>query len=343
MTNLVIEGFGFMGRIHAACWRKVKGVRLAAVCVRDPAVLRRAVKVYGCVGEPVPADLPADVKVYTDAAKMLAEIRPDIVDVTLPTALHPAAVEQALASGAHVLCEKPLALDAKGANAVLRAAARAKGRFMVAQTLRFTPEYACLKRLVDSGKYGAVTAATFTRLTPPPCAPRGKSWFCDESVSGGLALDLNIHDADVVNWLFGLPQTVAARGHRRADGLLDHLVVDYAYPNRVVTSESSWAATESFGFTYGFRVFFERATVVYDPRAVRPFLVAPARGRPFAPKFRRTDGYQNEIDFFARLVRGRVSESASPAPTAEICDSIALVDAERRSSATGRAVKVKGA
>jgi len=338
MIQLALEGYGFMGRIHAACWRKVKGVRIAAVCVRDPAVLKRAVKVYGCVGDPVPADLPPGVKVYTDAARMLAEVRPDVVDVTLPTSLHPSAVVQALASGAHVLCEKPLALDAKGADAVLRAAARAKGRFMVAQTLRFDPVYSCLKELVASARYGAVSAASFVRLTPPPCAPKGKSWFCDESVSGGLALDLNVHDADVVNWLFGLPKAVTARGHRRADGLLDHLTVDYAYADKVVTAEASWAATVPFGFTYGFRVFFERATVVYDPRAVRPFLVSPARGKPFVPKFRRADSYANEIDFFMRMVRGRVSESASPAPTGEIRDSIALVDAERKSLALGRSV-----
>ena len=345
MQNVAIEGFGFMGRIHAACWRRLKGIRIAAVCVRDPSRLVLPVKAYGCVGGDVAAELPPDVKVYTDAAKMLAEVRPDIVDVTLPTALHLSAVEQALAAGAHVLCEKPLALDAAQARAVLRAAGRAKGRFMVAQCLRFAPEYACLKQVIASGKYGAVVAASFNRLTPPPRAPKGASWFRDEAISGGLALDLNIHDADVVNWLFGLPGAVTARGHRRADGLMDHLVVDYAYPDKVVTAEASWAATESFGFTFGFTVFFERATVVYNPRAVQPFLVSPAKGKPFTPKFRRPDSYQNQIDFFWRLVQGKVSEKDSPAPTEEICDSIALVDAERKSAATGRSVKcvkVKG-
>lgn len=343
MKTVAIEGFGFMGRIHAACWRNVKGARIAAVCVRDPAALTRAVKAYGCVGAAVAADLPPDVKVYTDAAKMLDEVRLDIVDVTLPTALHLSAVEQALAYGAHVLCEKPLALDTAQANAVLRAAARAKGRFMVAQCLRFAPEYAYLKQLVASRKYGAVTAATFTRLTPPPTAPKGASWFRDEALSGGLALDLNVHDADIVNWLFGLPAAVTARAHRRADGLTDHLVIDYAYPDKVVTAEASWAATESFGFTFGFTVFFERATVVYNPRATQPFLVSPAHGKPFTPKFRKPDCYQNQVDFFWRLVQGKVSEKDSPAPTAEICRSIALVDAERKSAVDGRAVKVKGA
>ena len=337
MTKVAFIGYGFMGRVHAACWQRIRGVRVAAVCVRNPASLARSVKVYGCVGEALPANLPSEVAVYTDAEKMLDEVKPDVVDVVLPTSLHAAAVERALAHGAHVLCEKPLARDAREADRILRAAARAKGRFMVAQCLRFAPEYVYLKKLVDSNRYGAVTAATFTRLTPPPCAPDGKSWFQDESVSGGLALDLNIHDADIVNWIFGLPTAVSCRAHRVSSGALDHLVASYDYPDKIVVSEASWSATESFGFTYGFRVHFARATVVYDPRLAAPFMVYPARGKPFAPAFRARDPYQNEIAFFHRLATGRVRPEANPAPLAEIRASLALVDAERASARTGRA------
>ena len=340
MINVAFIGYGFMGRIHAACWQRIRGVRVAAVCVRNPASLARSVKVYGCVGEALPANLPSDVAVYTDAEKMLDEAKPDIVDVVLPTSLHAAAVERSLARGAHVLCEKPLARDAREADRILRAAARAKGRFMVAQCLRFAPEYAYLKKLVVSNRYGAVTAATFMRLTPPPCAPDGKSWFQDESVSGGLALDLNIHDADIVNWLFGLPTAVSCRAHRVSSGALDHLVASYDYPDKVVVSEASWSATESFGFTYGFRVHFARATVVYDPRLAAPFMVYPARGKPFAPAFRARDPYQNEIAFFHRLATGRVRPEANPAPLAEIRASLALVDAERASARTGRPARI---
>ena len=114
MTKVAFIGYGFMGRVHAACWQRIRGVRVAAVCVRDPASLARAVKVYGCVGEALPANLSPDVAVYTDAEKMLAEVRPDIVDVVLPTALHAAAVERALAHGAHVLCAGGGSYSARG-------------------------------------------------------------------------------------------------------------------------------------------------------------------------------------------------------------------------------------
>ncbi len=184
MKTVAIVGYGFMGRVHAACWRKVLGVRIAAVCVRDPAVLAKSVKVYGCVGDALPADLPSDVAVYTDLDALLREVRPDYVDVALPTALHAPAVMAALAAGAHVLCEKPFARDAREADRILRAAARAKGHLLVAQCPRFAPAYAYLPRLDDAGKYAAVPAAHFSRLTPPPCAPGGgASWFHDERKS----------------------------------------------------------------------------------------------------------------------------------------------------------------
>lgn len=340
MKTVAFIGYGFMGRIHAACWQRIRGVRVVAVCVRNPASLARAVKVYGCVGEAVPANLPPDVAVYTDAEKMLSTVKPDIVDVVLPTALHAAAVEMALAHGAHVLCEKPLARDAREAGRIVRAAERAKGIFMVAQCLRFAPEYVYLKKLVGSGRYGAVTAATFTRLTPPPRATKGASWFQDESVSGGVALDLNIHDADIVNWLFGLPRSVACRAHRAASGVTDHLVASYDYPDKIVTSEASWSATETFGFTYGFRVHFAHATVVYDPRLPAPFMVYPTTGKPFAPAFRDKNPYQNEIAFFHRLVTGRTRAEANPAPLADILASLALVDAERTAARTDRPSRI---
>jgi len=341
--TVVIVGFGFMGRVHAACWRRVRGVRIAAVCVRDPAVLGKSVKVYGCVGNALAADLPDDVAVYTDLAAMLDEVKPDYVDITLPTALHAPAVELALARGAHVLCEKPLARNAREADRIVRAVAAAKGRFLVAQSLRFASEYAFLKKLVATGRYGAATGASFFRLTPPPCAPSGGTcWFRDERNSGGLALDLNVHDTDVVRWLFGMPAAVTARGHRRGDGLMDHLAVSYDYPDKVVTAEASWGGTESFGFEFGFKVFLERATVVLDLRRTPSFLVYPANGRPYAPKFRASDCYQAEIDFFHRYAAGKADDAANPAPLDEILDSLALIDAIRKSAEKGLTITVVG-
>ena len=158
-------------------------------------------------------------------------------------------------------------------------------------------------------------------------------------MSGGLALDLNIHDADVVRWVFGEPKGVTCRVHRRAAGGVDHLLTAYDYPNAVVTTEASWAAAATFAFQFGYRVMFERATVVYDPWRKDALLAYPAKGTPFAPKLKGPSAYEAEIRRFLSWVRGR--DAAPPVENADIRASIALIAAERRSAATGRHVELK--
>ena len=278
--------------------------------------------------------------VPTDIAPMLAEMKPDIVDVTLPTRFHADAAIAALEAGADVICEKPMALDVKACDRMMAAAKVAGRKLMIAQCLRFASEYRLLKDLVVSGKYGSVVSANFSRLTAPPQTNDGReSWFFDETLSGGLALDLNIHDADVVRWLFGNPKGVTSRVHRRKTGSVDHLFVIYDYPNAVVTTEASWAAAPSFAFQFGYRVMFERATVVYDPWRKEPLFIYPVKGKPVAPKLKGGSAYAEEIRRFFSWTAGRAQ--TTPVENTDIRASIALIAAERKSSATERRVEFK--
>ena len=339
MKKVAILGFGSMGRLHYDVWKAMKGVRVVAVCDKNPAGFKQPARAYGLVDVSSCEALSAAVAIYTDIAPMLAEVKPDIVDITLPTRFHAEAAIASLEAGADVLCEKPMALDVKSCDRMMAVAKRTGRKLMIAQCLRFASEYRLLKERVASGKYGTVVSANFTRLTAPPQTNDGReSWFFDESLSGGLALDLNIHDADVVRWLFGEPKGVTSRVHRRTTGSVDHLLVAYDYPNAVVTTEASWAATPSFAFQFGYRVLFERATVVYDPWRKDPLFVYPVKGQPFAPKIKAQSPYAEEIRRFFAWTQGR---AAAPVANADIRASIALIAAERKSSATGRRVEFK--
>ena len=83
---------------------------------------------------------------------MLAAGGFDIVDITLPTPLHPKMSIAALKAGYHVLCEKPMALTLGDCDAMLAAARKAKRRLLVAQCVRFFPEYAALREMVRDGR-----------------------------------------------------------------------------------------------------------------------------------------------------------------------------------------------
>jgi len=180
-----------------------------------------------------------------------------------------------------------------------------------------------LKALVDSGKYGQVVAGDFSRSTPAPDGKGTHGWFLDEKKSGGCLLDMHIHDADMVRFLFGPPKGASAVVHRRPDGLLDHAQVRYAYPDKIVTSTVSWAVAKTLGFESSFRVLFEGATAVCDAKRPQPFMVYPQKGKPFAPKVSARSAYEAELRYFLDMVRGRPVKPVLTARDAR--DAVALV------------------
>ena len=211
---------------------------------------------------------------------------------------------------------------------------------MIAQCLRFQGEHACVKELIDGGRYGKVVSADFSRvsMTPGWSAGGGRSWFLDESKSGGVALDLHIHDTDLVNWWFGRPKAVSSQAHRRADGVMVHIATSYLYPDKVVSAVGNWGAVPSFVFEASFRVMFERAVVVCDTRRNPSFVVYPDKGKPFTPKLRSPDGYFNELKAFLAWTCDASAKSPFEAEAAR--DSVAIVDAEKKSARTGKVVKL---
>ena len=337
MQKIAIVGYGFMGKTHYGAWKRQKGAKVVAVCDANLAQLTaRTVGNSNCADN---SRLPKSVKVYDDFGKLLAAGGFDVVDITLPTPLHPTMTVAALKAGYHVLCEKPMAIDVKSCDAMLKAAKGAKGKLLVAQCVRFFPEYAFLKEAVEDGRYGKVIAADFTRFCPlPGWNNGGKSWFLDESKSGGAAIDMHVHDADFIQYLFGLPPAVSSRAHRNRTGLTDHLATTYLYADKVVTSDTSWAAASSLVFDAQYKVFFEKATVYFGARYKDPLMVYPAEGKPFAPKLKKTSGYDLEVAYFLGMIEGRPQTTVVTAQ--ESRDSSRMVRAEIASAKTGRPVRL---
>ena len=119
----------------------------------------------------------------------------DVVDICLPTPLHREAAERAFAAGKHVLLEKPIALTLEDAEAIVAAAERAGRLLVVGLVLRFWPEYVELRRIAASGELGRPLAASAQRLSPPP---GWNDWMIDPARSGGVCVDLMVHDFDAL-------------------------------------------------------------------------------------------------------------------------------------------------
>lgn len=339
VKRVAVVGFGFMGRMHYGHWKKVKGAEVVALCDRDTSQFAAPVQGGNLAGADTSTDFGSAV-IYDDFDRMLAEAKPDVISLTLPTPLHVPLTLKALAAGVSVLCEKPMALNAADCAKMIAAAKKApKGaKLMIAQCLRFWPCYVYLKKLVDSKKYGKVLAASFWRYSAPPGWGKGKSWFADESKSGGVALDLHIHDTDIVNFLFGMPKAVTSRAAYGKDGAMQYISTLYDVGGAAVAAEGCWCMPPTMGFEAGFVVTFEKASVVLDGKREKPFCVFPAKGEAFTPKLAEGDGYEYEIRWFMDVLCGK--KVACVTTPEQSRDSVKIVDAEKKSAKTGKTVKL---
>ena len=330
MKRVALVGFGFMGRTHYGAWKKCRGAKVVAVCVTNLAHL--SAKVEGNIaGVADNAKLPKSVRLYDDFARLLGDGGFDIVDITTPTSLHADMTVAALRAGYHVLCEKPMALTLRDCDCMLAAAKRAKRELLVAQCVRFFPEYAYVRELVRSKRYGKVIAADFSRfIAPPKWSPKGADWFFDETRSGGVLFDVHVHDADFIAGTFGRPKRLRSVVHLNGRGFADHTSTTYFYRDAFVTSDSSFAASASLKWEATGRVFFEKATVSFGPFLKAPLTVYPSDGKAFSPRLPSKTGYEAEVEYFLAQVEGRLSERILTAKDAR--DSIALLLKERVSA-----------
>jgi len=207
--NVAVVGLG-MGRHHLMGYHTYKRSRAVAICDLDP------VRLAQFAGE---CDIPED-RCFSDHKKMLArarELEIDAVSVALPNVLHAPISIDALKAGCHVLCEKPMAMNARQARAMLAAAAKAGKRLMINFSYRFTPQGQALKKVADSGVLGDVyygRTAWYRRRGLPGFG----GWFGQKKLSGGgPIIDLGVHRIDLAMWLMGNPRPVTvsagAYGH----------------------------------------------------------------------------------------------------------------------------------
>ena len=152
--------------------------------------------------------------------------------------LHREVVEQAAREGRHVICEKPLALSAEDGAAMIRACERAGVRLFVAMVVRFFPQYLKAAELVHSGHIGSLQVMRLKRVGFPPHG--GSSWFADDTLSGGVMVDMMLHDIDYALWLAGGVTQVYAKLTRTATRQYAQTVL--THDNGVITHiEGGWA------------------------------------------------------------------------------------------------------
>jgi predicted dehydrogenase len=143
---------------------------------------------------------------YTDAQEMLAKEKLDVVSIATPNKFHCPLALAAFKAGCHVLCEKPMAMNAAEGRKMLAAAKKAKRRLMINFSYRFNQKSQELKKQVDSGVLGDIYFAR-TIWHRRRGMPGFGGWFGQKALAGGGPLiDLGVHRLDFALWLMGYPK-----------------------------------------------------------------------------------------------------------------------------------------
>ena len=330
-----IIGLGFMGRMHYGAYQSVPGAQVVAVCDADA---KRASGDLSDGWSNVPgaevSTLPMDrIRGTTDWRELIKFAEVDLIDVCLPTPAHLEVVTAAIATGKHVLCEKPMARTVADARAIADAAKKSRGFFMPAMCMRFWPEWQWLKAAVDDKRFGEVKSATFRRASSTP-----KGWFRNGQLSGGALLDLHVHDTDFVYHLFGKPKAVFSRGYSKDTGAIDHIATQYVYDSpALVTAEGAWGLDEGFGFRMQFAVNFDNATAEFEFGRDKPLQIYRG-GKTEIPEVSSGDGYIGEMTYFVDCI----AKGTKPAKVTadDAVNGLTIIEAEEKSVKSGTVVPV---
>jgi len=194
--RVAVIGAG-IGRYHAMGYMAHPMSEVVAVC--DPDIERGANMIVGILGK-------TTIPTIRSHKEMLHLVDVDAVSVYVPNAFHMPVVLDCLAAGKHVLCEKPLARNAKEGQQMVDAAAKAGKLLMTQFNNRYRPEATVLKQYITDGALGDIylARAGWVRRNG---IPGWGGWFTQkESAGGGPIIDLGVHMLDLTMWLMGNPE-----------------------------------------------------------------------------------------------------------------------------------------
>lgn len=223
LVRFGLVGYGLFGAHHARAIAATPGAELRAIAVPSAASQARARQ-----------DHPA-AAVYADYRELLARDDLDAVSVVAPNHQHFAIGREVLASGRHLLLEKPMALSVAECETLIELARRQQRILAVGHELRVSRLWGGVRQLIEQGAIGR-PRAVLVELSRFPYRPGSAGWRYDRQRVGSWILEEPIHFFDLARWYlaeWGEPLAVDARGNARrpeATDLFDHFAAFVDFP-----------------------------------------------------------------------------------------------------------------
>ncbi len=231
-----LVGAGFMGGVHLDAYAGIPDVEVVGVA---DARVEAAVAGAEMVG----------ARPYASYEELVAAEDVEVVDVCLPTAFHRDVAVRAAGEGRHVILEKPIARTMEDAREIVEAFSGDGPQLFVGHVVRFFPEYLGIKEKIDARDLGTVGVVRTCRRSPFLLG--WNDWYADWRVSGGVLLDLVIHDFDFLRWTLGEVQRVYARGMLgREYNRLDYVLVTLRFESGAIAHvEGHWGYPGPFNYS----------------------------------------------------------------------------------------------
>lgn len=259
MIRVGVIGYGTMGQVHSQAYQELDSAELVAVADQDP---KKQKQIHEELG----------VKAVSNADEIFQDDSIDLVDICVPTYLHADMIAKAVESGKHIFCEKPLARSLEQGKKILTLTERYDKKVGVGHVVRFSPEYVAARKSILQGEIGrAAVARTFRGGSQ---FPQGwQDWYADFDLSGGVILDLVIHDIDYLRWVFGEIERVYAKSTRgRTSAKLEHTMIVLRFKNGVIAHvEGSWTNYPGQFYT-AFEFSGDEGMISFDSRKTAPIV-----------------------------------------------------------------------
>ncbi|NLL44027.1 MAG: Gfo/Idh/MocA family oxidoreductase [Firmicutes bacterium] len=265
MIRVGVIGYGTIGQIHCAALQEVSGCKLVAAADVDPEARARAQKDF-------------NVEVFASAEAMLASAEVDLVDICVPTHLHESIMLKAMEADKHIFCEKPLARSLEEGRRLVDLSKGYRRKIGIGHVVRFTPPYIGMRQSVEQGEVGRVgVVRTFRGGSQFPVG--WQDWFANFELSGGVILDLMIHDLDFCLALFGDVERVYAKStYGRTEAKLEHAMAVLRFKNGVIAHlEASWTSLAGQFYTT-LEVAGKDGLITYDSRQSSPLSAVTGAG-----------------------------------------------------------------
>lgn len=290
-----VIGAGYMGATHLDCYSRIPEVLVQGIIDTDSTKGPALAEKYS-------------LKWFPDIASAFAWRSATFCDVCVPSALHKAAVVQALKLGAHVVCEKPFAVSLEDIDEMMAASNAYGKRLMVAHVCRFMPQYVVTKSLLDTGELGTPVSLVCARESETP-AWSWNNWLYDKRISGGTLLDLSIHDLDIANWWLGVPRYHHANlVETSVKPGVGFIMSTLGYPDGVQANIiANHLLPDGHPFVSSFRLTCSRASVEFNTEVSPEILTVFSDHGKEEIHLGEMDGYENayeaELRSFVRCLR----------------------------------------